>query len=82
MLKLFFRSLLARSGCSPLVHFAGESGHVLHLEPIEGHDLQTGLGDELIDPPVQVTPAADDVLNGIQPVLPDCDFFVFTLAMP
>ena len=36
-------------------------------------DLQTGLGDQPVDWPVQMTAAADDVLNGIQPVLPGGD---------
>jgi hypothetical protein len=81
VLRLFFRSLLARSGCFSLVYRAGESGHVLDVEPIESHDLQAGLYDEVFDSSVQVAATADDVLNGVQPVLPGCDSLVLAPAM-
>jgi hypothetical protein len=51
------------------------------VEPIEGHDLQAGLDDELIDLSVQVAATADDVLNGIQPILPRCNALVLAPAM-
>lgn len=67
--------------CTSSVHFAGESGHVLHVEPIERHDLQAGLDDEVIDSSVQVAATADDVLNGVQPILPGCDALVLAPAV-
>ena len=51
------------------------------MEPIERYDLQAGLDDELIDSSVQVTPAANDILDGIQPILPGCDFFILAPTM-
>ena len=78
---MVFRSMLVRSGSCTSVHLASESGHVLHVEPIESHDLQAGLDDELIDSSVQVAATADNVLNGVQPVLPGCDTLVLAPAM-
>jgi hypothetical protein len=80
--EMVFRSMLVRSGSCTSVHLASESGHVLHVEPIESHDLQAGLDDELIDSSVQVAATADDVLNGIQPILPSCDSLILVLARP
>jgi hypothetical protein len=35
----------------------------------------------VIDPPVEITPTADHVLNGIEPVLPDGNLLVIAPAM-
>lgn len=44
-------------------------------------DPQTGLGDEPVDWPVQVTAAADNILKGIQPILPGGDGSIVASAM-
>ena len=64
-----------------MVHLAPNSGHALHLKSIDLEDLQAGLGDEPIDLSVQIAAATDNVLNGIQPVLPGCDLRVFAAPM-
>jgi hypothetical protein len=60
---------------------ASESGRALHLEPIQMRNRESCLFDEPIDLPIQVTPAADDVLNGIQQILPGCNALVLAPAM-
>jgi hypothetical protein len=44
-------------------------------------DFHSGLRDELIDPSVEIAPAANHVLNGVQPVLPGSDLLVIAPAM-
>ena len=44
-------------------------------------DPQTGLGDQPVDWPVQVTAAADNILNGIQPILPGGDGLIVAPSM-
>jgi hypothetical protein len=42
----------------------------LHGKSIELRDGQSGLSDQIIDPAIQITAAADDVLNRVESVLP------------
>src|SRR5437764_15416699 len=49
------------------------SRRVRHYETIELCDLQTGGGDELVDWPIHVAPAADELGDRIETILESCD---------
>lgn len=44
-------------------------------------DPQAGLSDQPVDWPVQMTAAADNILNRIQPILPGGDGLIVAPAM-
>ena len=60
----------------PSIHFAAQPRHVGHLEAIQVYGGQSRVGNEPIDPPVQVAAAAEDVLDGVETVLPAGDLLI------
>ena len=72
---------LRQPGGRTAIHFSTYSRHTLHSKSIELSDGQSGLSDQIVNPAIQIAAAADDVLNGIESVLPAGNLLVVAPTM-